>query len=219
MPALTNLKTNTHTRTKANKNNKFWSSAAPIDRPTSRRGCRTGQEDFGPSWPQTFGCGRGRIVTGSHQGGFFFFAFIANDGGGTANNLIMQFQADMLNVSVVKPKIKETTSLGVAFCAGLATRVWDSVDEIKTLWAVSQSYLPRMTETERHRNWSGWNKAVLKSLGWIDPEDEEEQTDKRLRLPPEWSNSPVAIRTGSSRTGLVLAGFLESSMWLLLMTK
>ena len=128
-----------------------------------------GPRGLWPSWPRTFGCGRGRIVTGSHQGGFFFFAFIANDGGGAANNLVM------LNVPVVKPKIKEITSLGVAFCAGLATRVWDSVDEIKTLWAVSQTYLPRMTEKERHRNWSGWNKAVLKSLGWIDPEDEEEQ--------------------------------------------
>ena len=128
------------------------------------------------------------------------------DGGGTANNLMMQFQADMLNVPVVKPKIKETTSLGVAFCAGLATGVWDSVDEIKTLWAVSKTYLPRMTEAERQRNWSGWNKAVSKSLGWIDPKDEEEQdqqqqeTASTARVPTEAPQKPILkLRPASSK--------------------
>ncbi|KAL7567495.1 hypothetical protein ACA910_009508 [Epithemia clementina (nom. ined.)] len=113
------------------------------------------------------------------------------DGGGTTNNLLMQFQADMLNVPVVKPKIKETTSLGVAFCAGLAVGVYRNLDEIKSLWAVSKTYLPRMSPEERHKNWNGWNKAVSRSLGWIDTtspdcdhveeDDDESYTTSRRR--------------------------------------
>ena len=90
------------------------------------------------------------------------------DGGGTANNLMMQFQADMLGVPVVKPVIKETTSLGVAFCAGLATGAWNDLDEIKKLWAISKTYSSQMSKEERERNWNGWNKAVTRSLGWVD---------------------------------------------------
>mmetsp|Transcript_27913 Transcript_27913/g.65263 ORF Transcript_27913/g.65263 Transcript_27913/m.65263 type:complete len:643 (-) Transcript_27913:67-1995(-) len=90
------------------------------------------------------------------------------DGGATANKLLMQFQADMLNVPVVKPVILETTSMGAAFCAGLAIGVWKDVDEIKKLWAVATTFTPQMVEEERHRNWNGWCKAVGKSLGWVD---------------------------------------------------
>lgn len=90
------------------------------------------------------------------------------DGGATANNLLMQFQADMLQVPVIKPLVKETTSLGVAFCAGLAVGVWKDLTEIKKLWAVSRTYHPKMSNEERNRNWRGWNKAVSRSLGWVD---------------------------------------------------
>ncbi|KAL7555929.1 hypothetical protein ACA910_009097 [Epithemia clementina (nom. ined.)] len=105
------------------------------------------------------------------------------DGGGTANNLMMQFQADMLQVPVVKHVIKEIACLGVAFCAGLGCGVWKDLEEIKQLWTVSKTYyLPQMSEEERFRNWNGWNKAVTKSLGWIDdqhPSHEEEQQEEQ----------------------------------------
>ena len=92
------------------------------------------------------------------------------DGGATANNLMMQFQADMLQVPVVKPAIMETTSLGVAFCAGLSVGVWSNAHEIKQLWAISKTYLPKMSQDEREYNWHGWNKAITKSFGWIEAE-------------------------------------------------
>ena len=91
------------------------------------------------------------------------------DGGGTANQLMMQFQADMVRVPVEKHVVKEVACLGVAFCAGLGTGVWHSLDEIKALWSNSKIYYhPQMSDQERDHNWNGWNKAVTKSLGWID---------------------------------------------------
>ncbi|KAL7569695.1 hypothetical protein ACA910_007466 [Epithemia clementina (nom. ined.)] len=114
------------------------------------------------------------------------------DGGGTTNNLLMQFQADMLQVPVVKPVIQETTSLGVAFCAGLAVGVWNDLDEIKQLWAVSRIYHPRMSEPERHHNWRGWTKAVSRSLGWVDVEkNHNNNNDDKGVLPREEVTLPA----------------------------
>ncbi|KAL7572987.1 hypothetical protein ACA910_007485 [Epithemia clementina (nom. ined.)] len=97
------------------------------------------------------------------------------DGGGTANNLLMQFQADMLQVPVVKPVIQETTCLGVAYCAGLTVGVWKDLDQLRTLAnrAVGMTYHPKMSDLERQANWLGWKKAVSRSIGWMDvvPED------------------------------------------------
>jgi len=90
------------------------------------------------------------------------------DGGATANSLLMQFQADMINVEVIRPVVMETTSIGAAFAAGLAVGVWSSTDEIKKLWAVAQVYSPNMEEEQRNRNWQGWQKAIEKSMGWVD---------------------------------------------------
>ena len=89
------------------------------------------------------------------------------DGGGTANKVLMQFQADMLGVTVVKPKILETTSIGAAFAAGLATGVWRSADEIKELWGVDEKFDPKIEVAERERLYAGWKKAISKSQGWI----------------------------------------------------
>jgi glycerol kinase len=90
------------------------------------------------------------------------------DGGGTANALLMQFQADIINVPVVKPVVKETTALGAAFAAGLAVGVWKDLDEIKALWAEEERYLPSMEEATRMKNLQGWKKAIGKSMGWTD---------------------------------------------------
>jgi glycerol kinase len=90
------------------------------------------------------------------------------DGGGTANHLLMQFQADMIQVPVVKPMVMETTSRGAAFCAGLAVGVWKDLAELKSLWKEKMRFMPEMDHEERTKNWSGWKKAVSKSLDWAD---------------------------------------------------
>jgi len=86
------------------------------------------------------------------------------DGGMSMNSLLMQFQADMLNRSVVRPKINETTALGAAFVAGLATGVWTSTDDIVDIWSESKAWSPKMQEAEKEKYWSAWKKAVLKSF-------------------------------------------------------
>jgi len=102
------------------------------------------------------------------------------DGGGTANNLLMQFQADIVGVPVVKPQILETTSLGAAFAAGLAVGIFKDLEEIRHYWSVAKTYEPRMTDSDRRANWEGWNKAVARSLGWaIDEDDERLLTEGR----------------------------------------
>ena len=90
------------------------------------------------------------------------------DGGGTANHLLMQFQADMIQVPVVKPMVMETTSRGAAFCAGLAVGFWTDLAQLKSLWKEKMRFIPEMSHEERMKNWSGWKKAVTKSLDWAD---------------------------------------------------
>ena len=86
------------------------------------------------------------------------------DGGMSMNNLLMQFQADILNRNVVRPKISETTALGAAFAAGLATGVWTSTDEIVAIWSESKVWKPSMPEAEKEKYWSAWKKAIVKSF-------------------------------------------------------
>jgi glycerol kinase len=94
------------------------------------------------------------------------------DGGGTANQLLMQFQADIINVPVVKPVVKETTALGAAFAAGLAVGVWSGLDELKALWKEEGRFQPLMNQSDREKNWNGWKKAITKSMGWVSSESE-----------------------------------------------
>lgn len=94
------------------------------------------------------------------------------DGGATINKLMMQFQADMLGVPVVKPLIMETTALGAAYAAGLAVGVWKDLDEIKKLWGVAETFQPTMSEEERAKNLKGWNKAVERSFDWVEDGNE-----------------------------------------------
>jgi glycerol kinase len=88
------------------------------------------------------------------------------DGGMTANNLLMQHQADVLDVPVIRPRISETTCLGAAYAAGLATGVWSGLDELKTHWAKDAEWTPRMEESVRDREYANWRRAVEKSFGW-----------------------------------------------------
>jgi glycerol kinase len=82
------------------------------------------------------------------------------DGGATANNLLMQFQADLLGVPVVRPKVMETTALGAAYLAGLATGVWQGTDDIAALWERDRTFEPAMSTDQRGQRMADWKKAV-----------------------------------------------------------
>ena len=88
------------------------------------------------------------------------------DGGAAANDLLMQFQADILGVPVVRPKVLETTALGAAYLAGLATNVWKSRQEIAAQWQIERRFEPRMARAEAHALLARWRDAVKRSLGW-----------------------------------------------------
>ena len=89
------------------------------------------------------------------------------DGGMTVNDLLMQFQADILGVDVVRPKVAETTALGAAYGAGLAAGLWSGLDEIADLWAEDARWSPAMGEHDRARLHHRWEEAVQRSLGWV----------------------------------------------------
>ena len=90
------------------------------------------------------------------------------DGGATANNLLMQFQADILGTDVVRPKVTETTALGAAYMAGLATGFWDSIDTIRQQWQEDACFKPDMPETERAELTKGWARAVKAAKVWAE---------------------------------------------------
>lgn len=92
------------------------------------------------------------------------------DGGMVANELLMQFQADLLGVPVVRPRITETTSLGAAYAAGLATGFWRDEQELRSHWQADRSWEPRMKSEERERLSRDWAKAVQRTLDWVDRE-------------------------------------------------
>lgn len=88
------------------------------------------------------------------------------DGGASANGFLLQFQSDMLNTEVIKPKVLETTAMGCAFLAGLAVGFWESTDEIKKIWELDRKFEPKMNETVRDEKLKGWHKAVSRTLNW-----------------------------------------------------
>jgi glycerol kinase len=94
------------------------------------------------------------------------------DGGMTKNNLLMQHQADVLDVPVIRPKVAETTCLGAAYAAGLATGVWNGLDELKSHWQKDAEWTPSMETSVRDREYHNWRKAVEKSLGWLEDGDD-----------------------------------------------
>ena len=89
------------------------------------------------------------------------------DGGMVVNELLMQFQADILGVPVVRPVVAETTSLGAAYAAGLAVGFWRSLDDLRQNWQVDKVWEPQMDESERARLYAGWKKAVERTFGWV----------------------------------------------------
>jgi glycerol kinase len=90
------------------------------------------------------------------------------DGGMVKNELLMQFQADILNVSVVRPKILETTALGAAYAAGLAIGYWSSLEQLKKNWQVEKTWRPSMNHADRDKLIHNWKKAVQRSFNWIE---------------------------------------------------
>jgi glycerol kinase len=90
------------------------------------------------------------------------------DGGASANDLLLQLQADILGVPVSRPAIRETTALGAAYAAGLATRVWSSLDELREHWVEERRFEPTWTDDQRAQGYSAWQKAVERSFGWVD---------------------------------------------------
>ncbi|MEA2533538.1 MAG: glycerol kinase [Actinomycetota bacterium] len=89
------------------------------------------------------------------------------DGGMVGNGLLMQFQADLLGVPVVRPTVAETTSLGAAFAAGLAVGYWGSLDELRRCWTEDRRWEPAMPPQERDRLLAEWRKAVTRSFDWV----------------------------------------------------
>ncbi len=90
------------------------------------------------------------------------------DGGASANNLLMQFQADIFNFKVVRPKLLETTALGAAYLAGLAVGFWDSLDDLKDQWSIDKVFIPAMDQDNASNLLKDWHKAVSKAKNWIE---------------------------------------------------
>ncbi len=88
------------------------------------------------------------------------------DGGATVNNQLMQFQSDILQANVVRPKITETTALGAAYLAGLAVGYWSSIDDVKKQWQVDKTFTPQLKADETHSLIKGWHRAVKAAKAW-----------------------------------------------------
>ncbi|HRL13277.1 MAG TPA: FGGY-family carbohydrate kinase, partial [Aggregatilineales bacterium] len=90
------------------------------------------------------------------------------DGGMIKNNLLMQFQADILGVPVVRPRVAETTCLGAAYAAGLAVGYWNDVQEMRDNWGADRRWQPEMSESRRERLYRDWKRAVERTLNWVE---------------------------------------------------
>jgi glycerol kinase len=88
------------------------------------------------------------------------------DGGASANNFLMQFQADILNKNVSRPEIIETTALGAAYLAGLATGFWKDREDIQKSWKLNREFHPQLEEQLREKYFKEWHKAVEKAKNW-----------------------------------------------------
>ncbi|MTD16478.1 glycerol kinase GlpK [Nakamurella sp. YIM 132087] len=93
------------------------------------------------------------------------------DGGMVVNETLMQFQADILGVPVIRPVVAETTALGAAYAAGLAVGYWDSEEDIRTNWAEDKRWEPQMDAAQREKLYAKWRKAVTKTLDWVEEDD------------------------------------------------
>ncbi|MBM3119368.1 MAG: glycerol kinase GlpK [Chloroflexi bacterium] len=95
-------------------------------------------------------------------------ALLRVDGGGTANSLLMQFQADILGVPIQPALVAETTSLGVAYLAGLAVGLWRDTAQLARMWRAAETYEPKMSADQREALCAGWKRAVERARGWVE---------------------------------------------------
>ncbi len=93
------------------------------------------------------------------------------DGGMVQNNLLMQFQADILDVPVIRPKVAETTSLGAAYAAGLAVGFWGEIEDLRANWGKDHEWTPSMDSDRRDREYRMWKKAVTRTFDWVEEEE------------------------------------------------
>jgi glycerol kinase len=108
------------------------------------------------------------VVEAMEKDAHISLASLRVDGGMVANELLMQFQADILNREVVRPVIQETTALGAAYAAGLAVGFFPGLEELRANWAMDRKWEPRMQEGQRERLYRQWKKAVVRSFDWTD---------------------------------------------------
>jgi glycerol kinase len=108
------------------------------------------------------------VVKAMEQDSGIKLASLRVDGGMVSNQLLMQFQSDILNTQVVSPAVAETTALGAAYAAGLAVGYWQNTEELTKNWTIAHTWNPNMDEETRNRFYTGWQKAVTKSYDWMD---------------------------------------------------
>jgi glycerol kinase len=90
------------------------------------------------------------------------------DGGMVYNDLLMQFQADILGLSIVRPQVVETSSLGAAYAAGYAVGFWENIDTLRQNWKVDKEWKPGMTEEKREELYRNWKRAVERTFNWVE---------------------------------------------------
>ena len=93
------------------------------------------------------------------------------DGGASANDFLMQTQANLINAPVNRPQCVETTAMGAAYLAGLAVGYWKSKEDVIKNWAIDQTFEPKIDEEQRQKMIKGWNKAVKYAYGWAKDEE------------------------------------------------
>src|SRR5450432_4084746 len=101
------------------------------------------------------------------------FTELRVDGGVTANELCMQLQADILGVPVSRPAVAETTALGAAYAAGLAVGFWSSTAQVRSHWREDRRWLPSWPAEQRAAGYRSWQKAVQRTLGWVEPDESD----------------------------------------------
>jgi glycerol kinase len=110
------------------------------------------------------------VIDAARSGGHLRLSELRVDGGAAANDLLMQTQADLLGIPVVRPVVTETTALGAAYLAGMATGVWESDEDVAGHWRVERRFEPAMSPNEAAERRSRWNAAVERSKEWAAPD-------------------------------------------------
>ena len=113
------------------------------------------------------------VVEAMNSDAGFELATLKVDGGMTANNLLMQFLADVLDMPVVRPIVAETVSLGAAYAAGLGVGFWRDIESLRENWHVAAEWIPGMDSAVRDKGYRKWRKAVQRTLDWVDDDDDD----------------------------------------------